>query len=158
MEHLQIHHPEEIIHRGLIFLVGPSGAGKSTLAKKWAKKLGLPPIDLDQWIEKHEEIAISTIFNYMGETHFRELEQKYLRSFTTGVVACGGGTPLFHENMDWMLKHGAVVWIRLSPEMAWSRVEKSTHRPLVLLGKENFIDTMKSRENCYSRANFVFQP
>ena len=148
---------EEIEHSGFVFLIGPSGSGKSTLARKWANRLGLEHVDLDQMIEIHEGQTIPNLFNNFGEDHFRGLEQKYLRSISSGMVACGGGTPLFHNNMDWMLNAGTVVWINLSPEMAWSRVSKSADRPLVLLGKENFIETMKSRENCYSRANFVFQ-
>jgi shikimate kinase len=148
---------EEIEHRGLVYLIGPSGSGKSTLAKKWANRLGLEHVDLDQMIEILEGQTIANLFKNLGEDHFRELEQKYLRSISSGMVACGGGTPLFHNNMDWMLNTGTVVWINLSPEMAWSRVSKSADRPLVLLGKENFIETMKSRENCYSRANFVLQ-
>ena len=149
---------EEIEHHGLIFLVGPSGSGKSSLSKKWANRLGLAHFDLDQYIEKIEGQTISDIFQTHGENHFRSLESKYLTSITSGLVACGGGTPLFHNNMDWMLKNGTVVWIKVSPEMAWSRVAQSIHRPLVKLGKENFIETMKKRETCYSRANFVFQP
>ncbi len=158
MDSRRIIQPEEIIHQGLIFLVGPSGAGKSTLAKKWANRLGLAHFDLDQIVENHEGADISTIFNQQGEENFRKIEQETLFSMTNGIIACGGGTPLFQDNMKWMLDHGTVVWIRISPEMAWSSVEKSTNRPLVFLGKENFIETMKSRENCYSRANFVFQP
>jgi shikimate kinase len=149
---------EEIEHHGLIFLVGVSGSGKSTLAKKWANRLGLDHYDLDQIIEINEGKSISEIFERQGESEFRRIEQSYLRSISTGMLACGGGTPLFHDNMDWMLSQGTVVWIKLTPEMAWSRVSHSDHRPLVKLGKENFIETMKSREICYSRANFVFQP
>ena len=157
MDSRRITKVEEIEHHGLVFLIGPSGSGKSTLVKKWANRLGLAHFDLDQLIEIHEGQSISNLFKNFGEDHFRLLEQKYLHSISSGMVACGGGTPLFHNNMDWMLANGTVVWINLSPEMAWSRVSHSTDRPLVLLGKENFIETMKSRENCYSRANFVFQ-
>ena len=140
----------------LIYLIGPSGAGKSTLGKKWAKHLNLPFIDLDLAIESKAQLTIPDIFEQFGELHFRNLESQVLRSISHGLVACGAGAPCFEDNMHFMIQNGSVVWIQLSPEMAWSRVANATNRPLVQKGKESFIQLMKDRERFYDQAHHIY--
>ena len=60
------------------FLIGFMGSGKSTLGKKLSKELNLNYIDLDKYIEKHENKDIAKIFKIHGEKGFRNLEEKYL--------------------------------------------------------------------------------
>jgi shikimate kinase len=118
-----------------LFLIGMMGTGKSYWAKKLSKKLRTGGYDLDFLIESHEEKTIAEIFAEDGEEYFRKSEAKILRWFgekKSFVMAAGGGTPCFHENMDWMNKQGITVWIdepinilaeRLAPE--------KSHRPLI---------------------------
>lgn len=97
-----------------IFLLGMMGTGKSYWSGKLSKKLKTGCFDLDYLIESHEEKSIAEIFTEDGENYFRKSEAKILRWFgekKTFVLATGGGTPCFHENMDWMNKHGITIWI-----------------------------------------------
>ena len=91
----------------LIFFVGMPGVGKTTGGNKMAIRHGMSFIDLDTIIEQGERKTIKDIFEQDGEEGFRTLEHKYLEDVinaTTGntIIACGGGTPCFHGNMQLM--------------------------------------------------------
>jgi len=89
------------------------GCGKTTIGKKLSKALQLPFIDLDTLIEKNENTSINTIFDTFGENYFREIERKYLLKvfeYETGIIATGGGTPCFFNNMELMNKNGISVF------------------------------------------------
>lgn len=85
-----------------IILVGYMGSGKSTIGSLLAKKLEVPFIDLDSYIENSENKSIAKIFKQFGEIYFRKLEHKYLCEFLlTGnsfVLSLGGGTPCYSNN------------------------------------------------------------
>jgi shikimate kinase len=118
-----------------IFLVGMMGSGKSYWTKFLSKKLKTGGYDLDYLIETNEEKSIAEIFAEDGEEYFRKLESKILKWFKekkSFVLGTGGGTPCFHDNMEWMNKNGLTIFIdppisqlveRLIPEKA--------HRPLI---------------------------
>jgi shikimate kinase len=118
-----------------LFLLGMMGTGKTYWTKKLARKQKVGGYDLDFLIESHEEKTIAEIFAEDGEEYFRKSEAKMLRWFgekKSFVLAAGGGTPCFHDNLDWMNKQGVTVWIdepiatlveRLKPE--------KDHRPLI---------------------------
>jgi shikimate kinase len=144
-----------------IFLIGMMGSGKSYWSRLLAKKLKTGGYDLDFLIESHEEKTISEIFAEDGEAYFRKSEAKILRWFgekKSFVLATGGGTPCFDDNMDWMNKQGITIWIdepvatlveRLLPE--------KEHRPLIRSLSEpelvKFLtDKLKERESFYSKA------
>jgi shikimate kinase len=119
-----------------IFLIGFMGCGKTHWGKQLGQKLGLPFFDLDQVIEEKEGKDISAIFAEMGEEYFRMLEKDVLYLLTEShesfVMACGGGTPCFFNNIDYMKSRGATVWINCSVECLHSRLLKEKEkRPLV---------------------------
>ena len=132
----------------IVFLIGFMGSGKSFYAKGLSEYLHVPFVDLDQFIEEEQAISISEIFEKMGESAFRTLEsvaikQVYADLLTTnaekrhkndilGVISCGGGTPCFNENMEWMNAHGLTIWINPSEDIILERLlkEKKT-RPLI---------------------------
>src|SRR5688572_3635141 len=95
-----------------IFLIGFMGSGKSTQGKKLAKALQRPFIDLDNYIEKKEEMSVENIFAEKSEEVFREKEALYLKQvisrYESSVISCGGGTPCFNDNLEVMLKKGVV--------------------------------------------------
>lgn len=96
-----------------IYIIGMPGSGKSTWGKKLAAKLGYTFVDTDLAIEQRESKSIDTIFKELGETVFRELEQKFLHqtlSVSNTVFACGGGMPCHHNNIEWMNSHGFTLW------------------------------------------------
>jgi len=97
-----------------LFLIGLPGSGKSYCAKLLKKKLKLAAYDLDDLVEMMEEMSVSEIFETLGEEKFRTKEAKMLRLFKEKkqyIVSCGGGTPCFHDNMEWMNNEGTTVWI-----------------------------------------------
>jgi len=120
----------------IIFLVGLPGCGKSTLGKKFAHIIKHPFYDLDQLIESGESTTIAELFTIHGEQKFRELEQKYLKetnTFTNAVVATGGGTPCFFNNMELINSLGMSVFIDVSPKEIAHRLSESgiSKRPML---------------------------
>ena len=97
-----------------IFLIGMMGSGKSYWTKYLSKKIKTGGYDLDFIIESNEEKTIAEIFAEDGEDYFRQQEAKILRWFKekkTFVLATGGGTPCFSENIKWMNQQGLTIWI-----------------------------------------------
>jgi shikimate kinase len=118
-----------------LFLLGMMGTGKTYWTKKLARKLKTGGYDLDFLIESHEEKTIAEIFAEDGEAYFRKSEAKILRWFgekKSFVMAAGGGTPCFHENMEWMNKQGVTVWIDEPIPVLVERLKpEKDHRPLI---------------------------
>jgi shikimate kinase len=146
-----------------IFLVGMMGSGKSYWTKKMAKWIKSAGYDLDDLIEMNEEKTISEIFSEDGEEHFRKTEAKILRWFKEKkkyVLATGGGTPCFLDNMAWMKKEGIVIWLDESVEVLVKRLlEGKEHRPLIADLSEKDVtkfvqDKLVERHSFYSQANY----
>lgn len=118
-----------------IYLLGFMGAGKSYWGKQLADHWQLPYYDLDEVIVEAEEMAIADIFATKGEDYFREKESRLLRELSKQdkfLISCGGGTPCFQENMDFMNEHGTTVWINPSVETMVERLQrKKSKRPLI---------------------------
>lgn len=98
----------------ICFLIGFMGAGKTYWGTRLVRRLGVPFIDLDDRIAQGEGQPLEEIFNQQGEEKFRRLERRYLRELGDSspcVVATGGGTPCFYDNMDWMNAHGTTVFL-----------------------------------------------
>lgn len=118
-----------------IFLIGMMGSGKSFWKKKISKWIQAAGYDLDDLIEMNEEKTISEIFDQDGEANFRKSEAKILRWFKEKkkfVLATGGGTPCYSDNMEWMKKQGMVIWLDESLEVLVKRLEdEKSHRPLI---------------------------
>jgi shikimate kinase len=118
-----------------IFLVGMMGAGKSYWKNWLSKKYALRGYDLDFLIEAMEEQTISEIFETEGEDSFRKKEAAMLRLLKQSknfVAATGGGTPCFHDNMDWMNHQGITIWIDEPVSVLVERLQaEKSHRPLI---------------------------
>ena len=142
------------------------GSGKSHWGKLWAAEYKLGFIDIDEEIEIAERKSVSEIFASKGETYFRSVEAAMLRTYKTessSIIACGGGTPCFHDNMKWMNEHGLTIYLSATPEEILRRLMKTqqqNQRPLI--SKLNqaellfFIEKkMKERELFYNQANII---
>ena len=118
-----------------VYLVGFMGSGKSRTGKRIAALLGYGFADLDEMVEQEAGMTVSMIFNKYGEEWFRAKEREVLHA-TAGiddyVIACGGGTTCFHDNMDFMKKKGITLYLEMgAPELA-SRLKSSGNtRPLI---------------------------
>ncbi|GGH83421.1 shikimate kinase [Filimonas zeae] len=118
-----------------LFLIGMMGTGKSHWAKYLSKKVKSGCYDLDYLVETSEEKTITEIFAEDGEEYFRKAEAKVLRWFAekkTYVLAAGGGTPCYHDNMEWMNKQGITIWIDEPVETLVERAKQQMeHRPAI---------------------------
>ena len=120
----------------IFFLVGLPGCGKSSLGKKFSHILGYPFYDLDHSIEAGEGKTIAELFTLHGEQNFRKLEQKYLhetKNIEKAVVATGGGTPCFFNNMELINSLGTSIFLDVSPKEIAHRLSESgiSKRPLL---------------------------
>lgn len=146
-----------------IFLIGMMGSGKSYWIQKMAKWNKCVGYDLDALIEMNEEKTIAEIFNEDGEDYFRKVEAKILRWFKEKkkfIIATGGGTPCFQENMHWMKKEGIVIWLDESVEVLVRRLSpEKNKRPLIAKLSDAEIaayieDKLVERHSFYSQANY----
>ena len=144
-----------------VILVGYMGAGKTTVGKALAKELGLQFYDLDWYIESRMHKTVPQIFAERGEEGFRLIEHNMLHEvaeFEDVVLSCGGGTPCFFDNMDYMNGQGDVVYLSAEPEVLYKHLLMGkTERPL-LKNKtpEELIafikEQLKIREKFYTQA------
>lgn len=119
-----------------IFLIGFMGAGKTHWGKQVANRMGLPFYDLDELVVAHEGKSIAEIFAVNGEEYFRLLEKQLLEELVekqdSMIISCGGGTPCFFNNIDFMKRYGIVVWLNTHVEVILQRLLKERmHRPLL---------------------------
>jgi shikimate kinase len=119
-----------------IFLIGLPGSGKTTVGKQLAEKMNLSFVDLDLEIEKQEGKTVQEIFAQKKENYFRELESNALRSFCSSksdfVMATGGGTPCFFNNMELMNQSGKTIFLDVPASEITARLQKTNlaERPL----------------------------
>ncbi|MCB0488758.1 MAG: shikimate kinase [Cyclobacteriaceae bacterium] len=119
-----------------VFFIGLPGCGKTTLGIKVANQLKRPFIDLDAEIEKGEGKSVTHIFATAGESQFRQLEQSYLKKCCEMrgdfVMATGGGTPCFLNNIELINQAGLSVFLDTSVDAIADRMLKTemAKRPL----------------------------
>jgi shikimate kinase len=147
-----------------VYIIGFMGCGKSSAGKKLAKYLGWRFADLDEEIEIVAGKSIEDIFSSEGEDHFRKLESMTLTNLKTDsdtIISTGGGTPCYNNNMDFMIKTGSVVYLRMTPGQLNSRLKgASTSRPLIKNINPNELlqyisDKLLEREIYYLKASLI---
>jgi shikimate kinase len=149
-----------------IYLVGMPGSGKTTLGFKLSKLLAITFLDLDDLIEAKEQIDIPEIFRTKGETYFRKVEKELLHSSTNdyAVIATGGGTPCFFDNMEFINNNGISIWLDVKSEILAERVlKKAGSRPLLkdFHGKallDELLVKYTDRKPYYEQSNIRFNP
>ena len=112
------------------------GSGKTHWGRLLSAKLQLPFRDLDTVIVEKEGRSISDIFAEKGEEYFRYQEKDALEELANNeesfILSCGGGTPCFFNNIEFMKKSGKVVWLNTSVDVLQSRLLKERKsRPLI---------------------------
>jgi shikimate kinase len=156
--------PEIVKKQNLVFLVGFMGTGKTHWGKIWAEKLHYLFVDLDEVIEKDEGISVHEIFENKGEDYFRMKEAETLRQMRSEentVIACGGGTPCFFDNMAWMNANGVSVLLKANAGFILQNIRKQLgKRPLLKDMNEeemlSFIETkLAERETFYNKATIT---
>lgn len=118
----------------LISLVGLPGSGKSTVGRQLARRLQLPFIDADQWVEQRLGCSIREYFEREGEAGFRDFEQQALVDITAAgpaVVATGGGAILRPANRECLHRNTRVFYLFATPEEVYRRLRHDQVRPLL---------------------------
>lgn len=118
-----------------IILVGYMGSGKTTIGKALSKETGMMFYDLDWYIESRMRKTVSQIFAERGEEGFRQLEYNMLHEvaeFEDVIISCGGGTPCFFDNMDYLNQQGDVVYLKADPDTLYKHLLMAkVERPLL---------------------------
>lgn len=119
-----------------IVLLGYMASGKSTIAKVLAKNLNIIALDLDDYISEKEKDTINNIFSNKGEIYFRKKENQYLQELLNNkddfVLALGGGTPCYANNMELITKLSTSVYLKGNLKTLFNRLKKEKEkRPLI---------------------------
>ena len=150
-----------------IFLVGMPGCGKTTFGLHLAERFGVDFVDLDAAITREEGISIGHIFAENGEDYFRMIERIALTPLLhlqNTIVATGGGTPCFYQNMEMMNEYGATVWLDAPLPFIINNIQKerasnARKRPLLADGDKSVTeiihDLYAQRKPFYETAQII---
>ena len=147
-----------------IIIIGYMGAGKTTVGKALSKELNIPFDDLDWYIESRMRKTVPQIFAERGEEGFRKIEHSMLHEvaeFENVIISCGGGTPCFYDNMDYLNAQGDTVYLKASPEVLYGHLKiGKTERPLLKNKtpeemQEYIREQLDKREQYYLQAKHV---
>lgn len=147
-----------------IYLIGYMGSGKTTVAKKLARELGFEFMDMDEVFEARYHIGVSGFFEKYDEQAFREIESKLIKETIDKekmVISTGGGTPCFHDNMEWMKSSGITVYLHMSVKALVNRLSNAKRvRPLIKnLNTDELSEfiskQLKVRDQFYKQAQII---
>ena len=150
-----------------IFLIGYMGSGKSTMGRSLSAYLNIDLIDLDHYIEARYHKSVRELFAERGEDAFRKIETNMLHEvgeFENVIIACGGGTPCYFDNMDYMNHKGITIYMKASHEALMRRLSlpKAKAKRPIIADKSNeelaiFItEAIEKRAPHYNRAMLHF--
>ncbi len=148
-----------------VYLIGFMGSGKSTLGRWLSNAMdGWTFIDLDHFIENKYHKTIPQIFEENGEDSFRKIEATCLQevsSFEKVIIGSGGGTPCYFNNMEIMNTTGLSIYLKLTPQVIYDRLQTSKAQRPLIAGKHgdellDFIAVkLLEREGYYKQANLI---
>lgn len=150
-----------------LFICGMPGSGKSSLAGPLAQKIGVSSYDLDQLIENMKGKRVPEILKQEGEAAFRQYETIALNEFieknkSNGfVLALGGGTVCFNNNIEQVKNTGTLIYLKTSVDFLVKRLSGNLeNRPLLNNGvnlKPSLSKLMEQREQFYLQADIVIE-
>lgn len=145
-------------------LIGYMGSGKTTVGKALSKETGMMFYDLDWYIESRMRKTVAQIFAEKGEEGFRKIEHNMLHEvaeFENVIISCGGGTPCFFDNIDYINQQGEVVYLKATPEVLYRHLLMGkVERPLIKnKTPEELIayitEQVAKREEFYNKARYT---
>jgi XRE family transcriptional regulator, aerobic/anaerobic benzoate catabolism transcriptional regulator len=143
-----------------IALIGLRGAGKSTLGAALAERLEMPFLELDHLIEQQSGLNLSLIFDFHGQSGFRELERQCLedviQQYPRFVMATGGSLVSEPGTFERLLSSCFTVWVKASPEEHMQRVIAQGDMRPMSDNREAMSDLKRilaEREVLYSKAD-----
>ena len=147
-----------------IIIIGYMGSGKTTVGHALSQELGLPFYDLDWYIETRMHRTVKQIFDENGEEGFRKIEHNLLHEvaeFEDVIISCGGGTPCFFDNIDYINRQGETVYLKCTTDVLYKHLKMGkTVRPLLLNKTPDEVKTfieaqLKQREPFYAKAKHI---
>lgn len=147
-----------------IIIIGYMGSGKTTVGHALSQELGLPFYDLDWYIETRMHRTVKQIFDEKGEEGFRKIEHNLLHEvaeFEDVIISCGGGTPCFFDNIDYINRQGETVYLKCTTDVLYKHLKMGkTIRPLLLNKTPDEVKTfieaqLKQREPFYAKAKHI---
>jgi shikimate kinase len=148
----------------LVFICGMPGSGKSSLAKRLASRLSWKYTDLDNVITDVSGNSPQDWIEKQGEEAFRVFERDTLRNLDKNlnqIIACGGGTPCFFDNLAYMQSQGLCIYLRMTPAAIVSRLMQNKgweKRPLLgnnpEVVKHRIAELWNIRRPFYEKINF----
>lgn len=147
-----------------IIIIGYMGSGKTTVGHALSQELGLPFYDLDWYIETRMHRTVKQIFDEKGEEGFRKIEHNLLHEvaeFEDVIISCGGGTPCFFDNIDYINCQGETVYLKCTTDVLYKHLKMGkTVRPLLLNKTPDEVKTfieaqLKQREPFYAKAKHI---
>jgi shikimate kinase len=148
-----------------LFICGLPGSGKSTLGKKIANRLKFKFIDLDIQILDDTGNSPAHWISAHSDEVFRKKEAESLRKINFEediVVSCGGGTPCFEDNLNWMLQHGTCVYLDVPEGMVLKRLQQGEPGTRPLIDEADPLSSLRSlienRKDCYARIPHKIEP
>lgn len=98
-----------------LVLIGMPACGKSSVGAALSKKLGREWIDLDRLIEAKTGKSIPEIFSTLGESGFRDIEERVITEQATLcqglIIATGGGAILRARNLQNLRRNGRLYFL-----------------------------------------------
>ena len=143
-----------------IVFVGLMGCGKTTVAEALQKKFDkFEFVDIDDEIEKFQNMKIDKIFKNYGEKFFRELECKFIKKYSmksSKIISTGGGACENINNIELLQQRGVIFYLKAEPSILYERLKNDKTRPK--LQNTDILATLESllkkREKNYKLADF----
>lgn len=162
-----------IANQRAVFLMGFMGCGKSYWGQRLATAMNYKFVDLDELIEERQGQSISEIFQQKGEQAFRNYEQAALSHLSQTilnhrkchqkiVVALGGGTPCFFDNINLINHSGTSIYLKTPVRTLAQRLQQARdERPLIaklsLTELQHYIEqSLSKRSTYYEQAHHIF--
>ena len=146
------------------YLVGYMYSGKSTYGRRLAAEKGMEYLDLDRAFEERYHYTVRRFFEQFGEEAFRKLETQMLHStaaLANTVIATGGGTPCYADNMDFILQHGTAIYLKMSTDALVKRAMASHNPRPAMRGlteeqlRQKISTQLMEREPVYLRSTII---
>ena len=147
-----------------VFLIGYMGVGKTTYGQALADRLNIEFYDLDWYISSRRRKTIAAIFDEAGAEGFRTIERNVLHEvaeFENVMVSCGGGTPCYFDNIDYLNQQGITIYLKASVDFITKNLILSKNDRPLLKGKtgaelDKFVRTqLAEREEFYNKAQYI---
>jgi shikimate kinase len=147
-----------------VYLVGYMASGKTRIGLELSELTGYQFLDTDHLFEERYRISILDFFERYSEDSFRKIEKDLLQEtlkYQDAIIATGGGTPCFFNNMDIIRNNGFSIYLRMEvlslvDRLAVVRKKRPLLKELSGPELEPYIKTqLAERELFYNRANII---